>query len=257
MAYRVPLTEGACRFDKETASFLTAPGAGYSPMSVNPEQWTSVDQYLEEQLLPRDETLEAAVEASVAAGLPSIQVTPCQGKLLQILALSLGARSILEIGTLGGYSTIWLARALPPGGRLITLELNPQYAAVARANLARADVLGRVELRLGPALETLPQLVAEAQGPFDLVFIDADKPNTAEYFRWALKLSRRGSLIIADNVVRSGGLIDGASPDPNVQGMRQFTRLLGREPRVQATVIQTVGGKGYDGFAVALVVTAA
>jgi predicted O-methyltransferase YrrM len=220
------------------------------------EQWTAVDRYLTDLFVPPDAALEAALQASAAAGLPAISVSPNQGKLLHLLARAQGARAVLEIGTLGGYSTIWLARALPEGGRLITLEADPKHAEVARANLARAGLAGVVELRLGPALETLPQLAAERAGPFDLIFIDADKPGYADYFAWALRLSRRGSLIIADNVVRGGGVVDAASGDPRVQGVRRFNELLAAEPRVSATAIQTVGSKGYDGFAVALVTAA-
>jgi predicted O-methyltransferase YrrM len=217
------------------------------------EQWTAVDHYITDLLAPPDPALEAALQASAAAGLPSINVTPNLGKLLHLLARVQGARTILEVGTLGGYSTIWLARALPTGGRLITLEAEPRYAEVARANLARAGLADIVEQRLGPALETLPQLAAEGRGPFDLIFIDADKPNNPEYFAWALKLTRRGSLIVVDNVVRNGAVVDAASDDPKVQGVRRFNELLAAEPRVSATAIQTVGSKGYDGFAVALV----
>jgi predicted O-methyltransferase YrrM len=197
--------------------------------------------------------LQEALRAADAAGLPAIQVTPSQGKLLHLLARYGNARSILEIGTLGGYSTIWLARALPPDGRLITLELEEAYAAVARENLAQAGVAALVEVRVGRALETLPKLAAENAGPFDLVFIDADKPSNPEYFTWAVELSRPGSLIVIDNVVRGGEVIDGESPDPGVQGVRLMNELLAAEPRVSATAIQTVGSKGYDGFAVALV----
>lgn len=220
---------------------------------MSQEQWTAVDRYFTDLLIPADPVLEAALQASTAAGLPPINVAPNQGRLLHILALSHGARTILEIGTLGGYSTIWLARALPEGGRLITLEADPQHAAVARANIAHAGLADKVEVRLGKALDTLPQLAAEGVGPFDLVFIDADKPNTAAYFAWALKLTRRGSLIITDNVVRNGGVIDPNSTDPNVQGVRQFNAALAAEPRVIATAFQTVGSKGYDGLALALV----
>jgi predicted O-methyltransferase YrrM len=180
-------------------------------------------------------------------------VAPNQGKLLQLLARMQGARSILEIGTLGGYSTIWLARALPPGGRLITLEADPKHAEVARANIARAGLDEMVELRLGRALDTLPALHRENRGPFDLIFIDADKPGYPDYFPWALKLSRRGSLIVADNVVRKGAVADANSVDPMVQGVRRFTELVAAEPRVSATAIQTVGSKGYDGLAIVLV----
>ena len=212
-----------------------------------------MDQYISEVLIPPDPVLEAALNASAAAGLPPINVTPSQGKLLQIFAQMQSARKILEVGTLAGYSTIWLARAILPGGRLITLEVHPQYAAVARGNLDRAGLLNVVELRVGPAIEALPRLAADGEGPFDLIFIDADKASTSEYFLWSLKLSRRGTLIIVDNVIRKGALIDSTSTDPDIQGMRRFTRLLGAESRVSATVIQTVGSKGYDGFALVLV----
>ena len=218
------------------------------------EQWTAVDRYLTDLLVPPDPALEVALQASAAAGLPPIQVSPNQGKLLHLLARLQGARAILEIGTLGGYSTIWLARALPAGGRLVTLEADPKHAEVARANLARAGLADVVELRLGRALETLPRLAAEGRGPFDLIFIDADQPGYPDYFAWALKLSRPGSLILADNVVRKGAVVDAASDDPRVQGVRRFNELLAAEPRVTATAIQTVGSKGYDGFALALVI---
>jgi predicted O-methyltransferase YrrM len=217
------------------------------------ERWSAVDSYLSDALLPTDPALDAALEASEAAGLPSIQVAPNQGKLLHHRARPQGARRILEVGTLGGYSTIWLARALPADGRLITLEVDPHHAEVAKANIARAGLAGLVELRLGPALETLPQIAAEGHATFDLVFIDADKVNIPAYFDWALKLTRRGSLIIVDNVVRKGAVIDASSADENVQGVRRFIAQLGREPRVTATAIQTVGSKGYDGLAIALV----
>jgi predicted O-methyltransferase YrrM len=217
------------------------------------EQWTAVDRYLTDLFVQPDPALEAALQASAAAGLPPIQVSPNQGKLLLLLARVQAARNILEIGTLGGYSTVWLARALPGNGRLITLELDEKFAAVARANIARAGLADVVELRLGRALQTLPQLAAEGRGPFDLIFIDADKASYPDYFKWALKLSRRGSLIIADNIVRKGAVADAASSDPNVQGVRRFNELLAAEPRVSATAIQTVGSKGYDGFAIALV----
>ncbi len=221
---------------------------------MNQEQWTAVDRYLTELLLPADPVLAAALEASTAAGLPPIHVSPPQGRLLELLARLQGARSILEIGTLGGYSTIWLARALPPGGRLVTLEVDPKHAAVARANFARAGLDGAIDLRLGPALDTLPLLVAEGAGPFDLIFIDADKAGYPDYLPWALRLARRGSVIIADNVVRHGAVADAASGDAAVQGVRRFNALLAAERRVSATAIQTVGSKGYDGFALALVV---
>ena len=220
---------------------------------MNQETWTAVDRYLAELFVPSDPALDAVLEASVAAGLPPINVSPNQGKLLQILARMQGARNILEIGTLGGYSTIWLARALPAGGRLITLEYEPKHAEVARANLVRARLADVVELRVGRALDTLPQLAAEGRGPFDLIFIDADKERYPDYFTWALKLAQRGTVIIADNVVRKGAVSDAGSSDPLVQGVRRFNELLAAEKRVSATVIQTVGSKGYDGFAIALV----
>src|SRR5262245_45963883 len=220
---------------------------------MSQKTWTAVDNYVVQGLIPADPALEAALEANREHGLPAIDVSPAQGKLLNLLVRMSGAKRILEIGTLGGYSTIWLARALPAGGRLVTLELDPKHADVARANLVRAGLADVVELRLGPALETLPQLASEERGPFDLIFIDADKPNYAEYFARALKLSRRGSLILVDNVVRNGAVIDAANTDPNVQGVRRLHELLAAEPRVSATAIQTVGSKGYDGIVVALV----
>jgi predicted O-methyltransferase YrrM len=220
---------------------------------MNREQWNAVDQYLSALLVSPDAALEEALRASAEAGLPAIHVPPNQGKLLAILARCQGARAILEIGTLGGYSTIWLARALPEGGGLITLESDPKHAQVARANFVRAGVADRVELRFGAALETLPQLAAEGRGPFDLVFIDADKQSYPAYLTWALRLSRRGSLIIADNVIREGAIIDPASADPRVQGVRRFLEQLAVEPRAISTGVQTVGSKGYDGFAIALV----
>ncbi len=212
-------------------------------------QWLAVDDYIGDLFIGEDPILAATLAASDAAGLPPIAVAPNQGKLLHILARLQGARAILEIGTLGGYSTIWLARSLPPDGRLITLEANPKHAAVARANIERAGLAAIVDLRLGPALETLPQLAS----PFDLIFIDADKESNADYFRWALKLSRRGSLIVVDNVVRDGKVIDAESRDPMVMGTRRLYEAMAAEPRVSATVIQTVGRKGYDGLAIALV----
>lgn len=220
---------------------------------MSQDQWTTVDRYIEQMFVLSDQVLDAALKASADAGLPGIQVSPAQGKMLQILTQAMGAQRILEIGTLGGYSTIWLARGLPAGGKLITLELNTKHAEIARANIARAGLADVVELRLGPALETLQQLVAEKQGPFDFVFIDADKPGYADYFAQVLKLTRRGSVIIADNVVRKGAVVDPASDDSNVQGIRRFNEAVRRESRVSATAIQTVGSKGYDGFFVALV----
>jgi len=216
-------------------------------------EWSAVDEYLNGQLAPSDDALRAALEDSAKAGLPAIAVAANQGKLLGLLARAIGARKVLEIGTLGGYSSIWLARALPPEGRLITLELSPKHAEVARRNLARAGVAERVEVVVGPALESLPQLLAAERGPFDLIFIDADKASLPEYFAWALKLARLGSLIVVDNVVRRGAILDANSSDPNVQGVRRLYDLIASEPRVTATAIQTVGSKGYDGLAFALV----
>jgi predicted O-methyltransferase YrrM len=221
--------------------------------TMSQEQWTAVDNYISKMLLPPDPVLDAALQASDDAGLPNIQVAPNQGKLLMVLAQSIGAKTILEVGTLGGYSTIWLARALPQGGSLITLEIDPKHAGVARSNLANAGFAAMVDVRLGSALDTLPQLAAEGRPPFDLVFIDADKANLATYFEWAMKLTRRGSMIIIDNVVRNGGVIDPNSKDASVQGVRRFNEVLKAEKRVTATAIQTVGSKGYDGLAVALV----
>ena len=217
------------------------------------ERWRAVDEYVAGLLAPPDEALDAALRASQEAGLPAIQVSPPQGKLLQVLALTLGARAVLELGTLGGYSTIWLGRALPADGRLITLESSPEHAEVARQSIARAGLAEIVELRVGAALDTLALLEAEGAGPFDLVFIDADKVNTPRYFAWALGHVRGGGLIIADNVVRSGALADADSEDPAIQAQRHFHQMLATEPRVSATTIQTVGGKGYDGFTIALV----
>jgi predicted O-methyltransferase YrrM len=217
------------------------------------QRWSAVDRYITDLLLPPDPSLDAALEASAAAGLPAHNVSPAQGKLLQLLALMQGAHTILEIGTLGGYSAIWLARALPAGGRLVALEADPGYAEVARANVDRAGLADVVELRVGPALDTLPLLAAERRGPFDMIFIDADKRSNAEYLGWALELSRPGSVIVADNVVRGGAVADDGDRDATVQGVRRFYELLTADPRVSATAIQTVGLKGHDGFAIGLV----
>lgn len=224
------------------------------------ERWTAVDRYITDHLVPADPALEAALRDSDAAGLPPIAVTPNQGKLLELLARIQGARTILELGTLGGYSTIWLARALPPGRRLITLEYEPRFAEVARANIARAGVAEAIELRVGAALQTLPQLHAEGAGPFDLIFIDADKQNYPGYFEWSLKLSRPGTVIVGDNVVRDGAILDPVAYDPEhgdetIKGVRRFYELAREEPRVSAsaTAIQTVGAKGHDGFALMIV----
>jgi predicted O-methyltransferase YrrM len=221
--------------------------------AMNQEQWTAVDRYITETVVPSDAVLDAAIEASAKAELPAIAVTPNQGKLLQIFARLVQARRVLEIGTLGGYSTIWLARALPEGGRVISLELNPKHAQVARDNIERAGLSKRVEIRLGRALDTLPKLAAEAKDPFDLIFIDADKASIPQYFTWSLKLSRPGSVIIVDNVVRKGAVIEADSRDEDVQGVRRLNEMLMTEKRVTATTIQTVGSKGYDGFTLALV----
>ncbi len=215
--------------------------------------WDAVDDYFTAHLSPDDEVLQAALRDSDAAELPQVAVTAPQGKLLHLLALVQGARNILEIGTLGGYSTIWLARALPADGRLISLEYNPRHADVATRNIARAGLDKVVEVRVGPALESLPHLADENPAPFDLVFIDADKANNPHYVEWALKLTSAGSLIIVDNVVRGGRVADAASTAPDVQGTRAAIELIGSHPRLSGTAIQTVGSKGYDGFALARV----
>jgi predicted O-methyltransferase YrrM len=215
------------------------------------ELWSAVDDYITDSLVPGDPALDEALAASKAAGLPEINVAPNQGKLLMLLAQVIGARRILEIGTLGGYSTIWLARGLTPDGRLITLEANKDYAKVARANIERAGLAGKVEVRVGRAIDTLPGLAAKA--PFDLIFIDADKPGTPGYFQWAVRLARLGSLIIVDNVVREGAILDTSGEDQNVQAMRRFFELAATDPRVSGTAIQTVGAKGHDGLAILLV----
>lgn len=217
------------------------------------EEWTKVDEYYSNLFMPQDGVLEQALADSAAADLPSINVAPNQGKLLFLIAKAAHARKILEIGTLGGYSTIWLARSLPSDGRLITLELNPKHAEVARKNISRAGLVKVVEVRQGPALRSLEQLVSEQAGPFDLIFIDAHKPEYTEYFQWSLKLSRPGTLIIADNVVRNGAVADSASKDELVLGIRRFNDAVAKEKRVSATALQTVGAKGYDGLVIAVV----
>ncbi len=214
---------------------------------MSQELWTAVDQYITDSFVPFDPALEGALRDSAEAGMPAIAVSPNQGKMLMILAQMMGARKILEIGTLGGYSTIWLARS---GAHVITLEADAKHAEVARANIARAGLSETVEVRVGKALDTLPGLASEA--PFDFIFLDADKPNNPAYLDWALKLSRRGTVIVADNVVRDGAVLDDESGDANVHGIRRFHELLGAEARVSATAIQTVGSKGYDGFAIAV-----
>jgi predicted O-methyltransferase YrrM len=226
---------------------LAAPG---------PALWTGVDEYLANHLVQPDAALDGALRAIAAAGLPAISVSPNQGKLLYLVARMIGALRILEIGTLGGYSTIWLARAVGDAGRVVTLEADRKHAEVARTTLARAGLNHTVDLRLGLALDTLPRLAAEPAGPFDLTFVDADKINTSAYFEWALKLSREGSVIVVDNVVRDGAIVDPATRDASVQAMRKFFAALAADRRVEATAIQTVGSKGYDGFAIARVVSA-
>jgi predicted O-methyltransferase YrrM len=216
--------------------------------------WTSVDAWFEGHLLAPDGPLEAALADSRAAGLPAISVSPTQGKLLHLLARGIGATRVLEVGTLGGYSTIWLARAVPPSGRVVTLEINPHHADVARANLLRAGLADVVDVRVGPAADSLAGLGREGVAPFDFVFIDADKVSNAVYFEWALRLTRPGSLIVVDNVVRGGAVVDEASTDANVLGVRRLFDVMAASPRVDVTAVQTVGSKGYDGFALALVV---
>ena len=220
---------------------------------MSQEKWTAVDNYIKEMLISSDPVLDEVLEVSKAAGLPMHNVSPTEGKLLMLLAQLQGARSILEIGTLGGYSTIWLARSLPADGCLITLEASPKHAEIARENIERAGLSERVELRQGQALDILPKLETERRGPFDMIFIDADKGNNPAYFQWALRLSKRGSLIVVDNVVRGGAVNEGSSNDPSVRGVRNFFELVAREPRVSATALQTVGIKGYDGMAIVLV----
>jgi predicted O-methyltransferase YrrM len=220
---------------------------------MSQELWNAVDDYLSSRLIPADPLLEAVVAASEAAGLPAIQVAPNQGKLLQLLAQMCDARRILEIGTLGGYSTIWLARALGVRGQLVTLEVEAKHAEVARGNFARAGLEQVIELRLARASDSLAQLIDEGSEPFDLIFIDADKPSTSEYFSQSLELSHPGTVIVVDNVVRGGAVADAASRDENVQGVRRFYDMLAGERRVSATAIQTVGSKGYDGLVIALV----
>jgi predicted O-methyltransferase YrrM len=220
---------------------------------VSLEQWTDVDRYFSEKLVASDEALDGAQRAAKEAGLPPISVSAAQGKLLQVLVQLHNAKKVLEIGTLGGYSAIWMARALPEDGRLISLEIDPKHAEVAEASLARAGVGHKVEIRIGAAIDTLPKLADEGVGPFDLVFIDADKASNADYFSWAVKLSRKGTMIIVDNVVRNGGVLDAASDNPDITGTRRMFDTVAAEGRVNATAIQTVGSKGYDGFVIGVV----
>jgi predicted O-methyltransferase YrrM len=216
--------------------------------------WTAVDDYVADRLIPADRALEAALASNREGGLPAIDVSPAQGKLLNLLARMVGAKRILEVGTLGGYSTIWMARALQPGGKVVTLELDPHHAKVAQANVERAGLSGSVDIRVGPALKSLEALGKEAGEPFDLIFIDADKPNNPNYLAWAMKLSRPGTVIVCDNVIRDGDVIEAKSRDENVQGARAAFDFIGKDQRLDGTAIQTVGVKGYDGFAIAIVV---
>lgn len=224
------------------------------PYKTQDDKWIAIDDYIAENFLDDDPALDATLAASEAAGLPEIQVAPLQGKLLMMLAASLGARDILEIGTLGGYSTIWLARGLADGGRVVTLELDPGHAAVARKNFENAGLGDRIEVRVGAALDTLAALHAEHAGPFDLIFIDADKPSTPDYFDWAVKLARKGTLIVVDNVVREGAILAAQSENKHVKGLRSFYARVAADPRVTATAIQTVGNKGHDGLAIVRVI---
>ena len=220
---------------------------------MNQKTWTAVDEYLNLKLIGSDPALQAALDENARTGLPAFDVAPNQGKLLHLLARMSGARRILEIGTLGGYSTIWLARALPPGGKLVSLESDPNHAEVARRNIRNAKLERMVEIRLGAALDSLEHLEAERALPFDFVFIDADKPNNPTYLEWSMKLSRPGTVIIADNVVRDGAIVDPGNTDPRVQGVQKFFDKLSTDGRLAATAIQTVGSKGYDGFALAII----
>ncbi|MGB9753635.1 O-methyltransferase [Roseiflexus castenholzii] len=215
-------------------------------------QWAAVDDYIA-GLFPSDPVLDAVLRATRDAGMPQINVSPVQGRLLHVLALACNARNILEIGTLAGYSAIWMARALPADGKLISLEFDPKHADVARANIVRAGLADHVDVRLGTALDILPQLAAEGAGPFDLIFIDADKINLTTYFDWAVRLARPGSLIVVDNVIRGGDVLDAASDDAGLQGVRRFNEAIAADPRVTATILQMVGSKGHDGLALAVV----
>jgi predicted O-methyltransferase YrrM len=220
---------------------------------MNDELWTKVDHYINDVVIGHDAALEAAAASAVAAKLPPISVTPAHGKLLHLIARVRGAARILEIGTLAGYSTIWLARAVPAGGRVITIESNPLHADIARTNIERAGIADRVDIRQGAALEVLPQIAGDDQPPFDFTFIDADRANLTDYFEWAVRLSRSGSVIIVDNVVRKGAVVDSSNVSADVNGIRRFNDRLRQDTRVDATMIQTVSAKGYDGFAMALV----
>ena len=220
---------------------------------MNEDLWAEVDDYLTRTVVQPEDALEAALLSTAAAGMPPIAVSAPQGKLLALMATMVGATKILEIGTLGAYSTIWMARALPPSGRLVSLEVDPRHAEVARKNIAAAGLDHVTEVRIGAALDTLPMLEREGAGPFDLSFVDADKVNIPAYFDWCVRLSRPGAVIVVDNVIRNGAVVDSRSEDPAVRGVRSLNELLSREAQVSATTIQTVGSKGYDGFSVALV----
>jgi predicted O-methyltransferase YrrM len=240
--------------EQMTKMIVPAPNAADAKESlVSQEQWSAVDRYIAERLIGADEAQAETLRVNAGAGLPAIDVSAPQGKLLHLLARSIRARKILEIGTLGGYSTIWFARALQAGGKIVTIEYDSKHAAIARENIAREGLSHAVDPRVGAALDILPQLEAENAGPFDLSFIDADKGNNANYFKWALKLSRPGALIIVDNVVREGGVADATSIEPTAQGARALFDAVAAEPRVAATAVQTVGAKGWDGFLVAIV----
>jgi predicted O-methyltransferase YrrM len=217
------------------------------------EIWKKVDSFFTDALIPADPALDSALDANRQADLPAIDVTPLQGKFLELLIRATGAQRVLELGTLGAYSTIWLARAVGENGKVVTLELDARHAEIAQRNLDNAGIANRVDLRIGPAAKTLEALIARGTEPFDFIFIDADKAGYPDYMQLSLKLSRPGTLIIADNVVRDGQVIDATDPDPNIQGVRRFTELVAAEPRLSATVLQTVGSKGYDGFAIAIV----
>jgi predicted O-methyltransferase YrrM len=226
-----------------------------APAKSGRQLWNAVDEYFGKLLAPPDKYLDAVVKANRKAGLPAIDVSPVQGQHLNILVRLTHSKRVLEIGTLGGYSTICMARALPVGGRIVTLEFSPRHAEVARKNLKNAGVLDRVDLRVGPALDLLPMLESEGAGPFDFVFIDADKKSNAEYVKWALRLARVGTTIVVDNVVRDGKVVDGKSKEPDILGTRRMAELIAKEPRLNATVMQNVGAKGYDGFLLAVVVS--
>ena len=220
---------------------------------MNESLWESVDDYLGQVLVQEDDGQRSVHDANAAAGLPAIDVSPVQGKLLHLIARIAGARNVLEIGTLGGYSTIWLARAVGPGGRVVTLEYEPRHAVVARSNLERAGVGELVDIRVGAALDTLPAVEQDGLGPFDVVFIDADKESSPDYVRWAVRLGRPGTVVVLDNVVRGGEVADAGTTDPRALGIRAALEVMSEDPRLDATALQTVGSKGYDGFALAVV----